>query len=121
MAFARNCLDEHSTTPSTSQTQSQEFEPGQFVALVQEGSTLKDPKCLIGRVLYYINAQCNEVELLWYKNVKGSAYKLEFDGSQWVENTDSLIAVKLSPSKKIPDAYVLVTAPRTIHKKVFSN
>ena len=109
LEFARNCIDDQdpSQAPCTSEPttckKAQEFKPGQFVALVQEGSTLKVPKCCIGRVMFYTDPSCKEVQLLWYKNVKGSAYKLELDGSQWVENTEGLIAVKLSPSKKIPD------------------
>lgn len=127
LEFAQNCADSQNQAPCTSKktackTQAQEFKPGQFVALVQEGSTLKLPKCLVGRVLFYTDQDnCNEVQLLWYKNVKGSAYKLDFDGSPWVESTDSMIAVELCPSKKIPDQYTLLTAPRTIHKRVFTS
>lgn len=127
MALARSMAEEESSgcTPcegqlaSTSKQQQREFKPGQFVAVLQEESTLKSPVFFIGRILYYRN-NSDEIELLWYKNVRGGDYKLTFEEIPWVEKEEKLTLVKMSPSKKLVDQYRLDTAPRTIHKTAVS-
>lgn len=94
------------------------FAPGDFVALVEKGSTLSNPKILIGRISHYTKPG-EEVSLLYYKNTKGSHYALELDGSSWTETVNSLVSVNMGISKKIPDQYVLNTSKRSIHKQVF--
>lgn len=126
LLFAKNCLPggDDITAPGptddvVTRKRGSEFTPGQFVAVVEESSTLKEPKFHVGRVIH--SSQTTEdVPLLWYKRVKGSLYKPEFQGSPWTESCDSLIPVRMTPSKKIPEVYSLSTAARTIHKKVFS-
>ena len=98
-----------------------EFKAGQFAAVVEAGSTLKSPKFLIGRVLYFSSDDSNEVCLLYYENIKGSIYKLVLDGTPWTENESSLVEINLAPSKNICDCFTLLTAARTIHKKVFKD
>ena len=120
MAFARNCLpaDDEDCSAPTESALSDEFSPGQFVAVVEESSTLKQPKVLIGRVLH-ADQTGKEVSLLWHKHVKGNLYKPEYQGSVWTEPCDSLIPVKMTPSKKFTELYALSTSARTIHKRVF--
>lgn len=96
----------------------EEFPLGTFVGLVQSGSSLNSPKILIGRVLSHKSN--SEVLLLHYEQVKGKNYKLSFDGSNWTENVNSLVGVKMEPSKKIPDHFVLCTSLRAIHRKIFA-
>lgn len=95
--------------------------PGGFVALVEKDSTLSNPKILIGRISHYTKPG-EEVALLHYENVKGSNnnYALTFDGSLWTEAVDSLVSVKMSKSKKVPDQYVLNVSKRSIHKEIFA-
>lgn len=127
MEFARSCRlqaeSREGLAGSASHTSpvdgNQAFQPGHFVSLVEESSQLNRPKFLIGRVLFYVGR--DEVCLLWYKNVKGNLYKAHYDGDQWIEPTNALNSVSLEPSRKFADQYKLLTCPRSIHKKVFSD
>lgn len=92
--------------------------PGDFVAVVEEDSTLNNPKVLIGRVLYF-KKPGDDAALLYYRNVKANNYVLAVDGSCWTENIDSLVSVEMLPSTKLPEQYILKTSRRAIHKQVF--
>lgn len=119
--FARDWAETEqgpSTSTTANSTTRQRFRPGAFVAAVEEGSTLKQPRILIGRVLFYTKPG-EEILLLWYRHQKGSNYMLTIDGSKWTESVDSLCSVKMKPCKKFADQYVLVTQPTVIHKSVF--
>jgi len=94
------------------------FPLGAFVWLAESNSSLNNPKILIGRVLSHKTN--GEVSLLHYIHVKAKNYKLSFDGSTWSENSKSMVLVKMEPSKKMPDHFVLCTSLRAIHRQIFS-
>ena len=118
VVFARDLAENDEPSTSTAPATRQKFKPGAFVALVEVGSTLKAPRILIGRVLFYTKPG-EEVLLVWYKHQKGSNYVMTIDGSKWTESVDSLCSVKMRPSKKFADQYVLETQPTAIHRSVF--
>ena len=129
VAYARNLAEsprlisssvENDTTGSNAVAQDSQFAPGDFVAAVEQESTLCNPKILVGRVLRFTKPG-EEVALLHYKNIKANNYVLAVDGSSWTESVNSLVSVELLPSKKLPDQYVLKTSRRAIHREVFSS
>ena len=75
----------------------QAFEPGEFVALVEQHSSVNQHKILVGLIHCFVGK--GDVSLLWYQNVSGSFYKMELTGGQWVESQDSLVPVVLRPAK----------------------
>lgn len=93
-----------------------EFPLGSFVGLVQEGSTLDCPMILIGRVNGFTKKGL--VRLLHYKHCKGKNYALSLDGEKWTEKLNSLVAVQMKPSNKIPEQFTLTTSLKSIHKQV---
>jgi hypothetical protein len=125
MQFARDCVGQDDENPSSNGISGarpcREFRAGDFVACVDEESTLKNPKFMIGRVQCYTESDSDLCQLLWYKNLKGSLYQLELEGPPWVEREDSLVAVKMAQSRKFGDQFTLQTAGRTIHKAVFKD
>ena len=119
--FARHCAE--NSRQSQQQSEHEDpvccpYKPSDFVAVVEESSTLKVPKVLIGQVLQCLNNQ--EVSLLWYKHfVSQNSYALTLDGNAWVENVGSLHSVKMLPWKSKPGHYKLSTSTKTLHKAVF--
>lgn len=101
----------NSTTPSA-------FKAGDFVAVVEESSTLKSPKVLIGQILHFLDK--GEVSLLWYKRCDNSStYYMVLDGKQWVEHQDSLCAIEMVPVRGKMGHLKLSTSLRLLHKSVF--
>lgn len=84
----------------------------QFVALLEEGSTLRSPKILIGQVHSFLDNA--KVSLLWYKAHKNN-YKLEIDGEQWIEDVNCCL-----PVRNKPGIYHLNDSLRSIHKSFTS-
>ena len=97
--------------PSTAH---RKFKPGDFVACVEEGSSEKKPRLLVGRVLFYLNDQ--ELSLQWYSRKMANAYSPSFDGKQWVESEPALAAVEMSRLKGKPDFLSLRTSVRAVYK-----
>ena len=89
------------------------FKAGDFVAFVEQGSTLTKPKILLGRVIHNVSNQ--QVVLLRYQCVGNSQYKLDLSTGGWTESESSLCAVKVKFTSKA-DIYKLLTSARTIHK-----
>ena len=92
---------------------------GQFVGLVETGSTLNAPRVLIRRVHAFLPRK--QDSLLWYKDQGRSSYGLYLDGKQWIEDINSLIPVKVQlvvRKQAKESAYHLCTSVRTIHKAV---
>ena len=89
---------------------------GDFVGLVEQDSTLREPKILIGRVHAFLPE--DQALLLWYKSMGAGMYCLQADGSQWVESLSALVPVSVKPAKGKPNGYRLTTSLRTIHKAV---
>lgn len=93
------------------------FSPGDFVGLVEEGSTLQQPRVLVGRVHSLLSG--GRAGLLWYKALGGGIYGLELDGSRWEEPLAALSVISVKPAKgKKPNCYRLSTSLRTLHKAV---
>ena len=90
---------------------------GDFVGVVEEDSSLKQPKVMIGQVNYYRE---EDVHLLYYKAVpsKRNVCTLCLDGNPWTESKNSLVPVKMRGTK-IQGEFRLYTPPREIHNKVF--
>lgn len=95
------------------------FKAGKFVGVVEEASTLSQPKILIGQVQSLLAS--GDVSLLWYKNISGNLYKLQLTGELWSERVGSLVAVSVRAAKNRPGVYRLLTSPRTIHKAVLAD
>ena len=93
-----------------------QFQPGDFVALVQEGSTLQNPLVLVARI--HALQQGGEASLLWYKPQSAGIYCLEVQG-QWTEPIGALVAIKVKQAKGKKDAYRLCTSLRSVHKAVY--
>ena len=89
---------------------------GDFVGLVEEGSSLQQPRVLLGRLHAFLPG--DQASLLWYKCAGAGLYCLEVDGSQWLESVSSLVPVKVKPAKGKTNCYRLCTSLRTIHKAV---
>lgn len=116
--FAQESMDNPpEASPSTSRAtrDGDHLKLGQFVGLVEEGSSLDTPKVLVGQI--HALLPDGNVSLLWYKNAGGSLYKLELDG-QWVESATCLVPVSMTAAKGKAGVYRLGTSPRTIHKAV---
>lgn len=88
-----------------------------FVALIEEASTLKSPKILIGQVQSFIDNA--KVSLLWYKAHKNN-FKLELDGQQWIEDVNCCVPVSMTPVRNKPGLYRLNNSLRAIHKSLTS-
>lgn len=125
LEFARSLAQKNSeptrdlTATPPHRAKEPQFEPGDFVGLVEEGSTLSDPCILLGRVLYYVSE--TRVALLWYKTTSFNTYDLAFEGDNWIEDESCLVPVKVCRTKKRPGFYSLLTAKRTVHKAVHSS
>lgn len=121
LSFARFCA-ESEAGPSNVNVQEPEanaakqFEVGDFVAVVQEGSTVAKPKILLGRITHYMtSAGHNQVILLRYESIGSCQYKLDLSTGRWIEPESNLFAVKVKFSNKA-DIYKLITSARSIHK-----
>ena len=93
-----------------------EIRVGDFVGLVAEDSTLRQPSIFLGRVQAFLPE--DQVLLLWYRNTAGGIYTPHLDGDQWVESKESLVPVKVAPAKGRAHGQRLQTSLRTIHKAV---
>ena len=91
---------------------------GDFVGLIEEGSTQNSPKILIGQVQSFVGHK--EAHLLWYEKVKTNLYKLELDGQPWIEPIESLVCIQVQAVKSPPGLYKLLTTPRQIHRDLIS-
>ena len=87
-----------------------------FVGLVAEDSTLRQPSIFLGRVQAFLPE--DQVLLLWFRNTGGGIYTPHLDGDQWVESKESLVPVEVAPAKGCPYGQCLKTSLRTIHKAV---
>jgi len=79
------------------------FDIGDFVALLEEGSTLKYPKIFIGQIQSFF--EDNQASLLWYRNTRGSEYTFQFKPEPWLENIEALVPVTMKAIKKTPGIY----------------
>lgn len=114
---ADETIQEGSTCqPSTCVPVATKFKIGDFVAVLQEESTLANPSILIGRIQYYVSD--SRVELIWYKNRGTCTYSIELDGCEWTEDQDNLEKVHMSYKKgKQPSGLMkLFTSERSLHK-----
>ena len=89
---------------------------GDFVGLVEERSSLQQPKVLLGHLQAFLPG--SQATLLWYKCVNAGLYCLKVDGSQWVESLSSLVPVKVKQAKRKSNCYRLCTSLHTIHNAV---
>lgn len=114
-SFAEDRLDQGSEHAQPSGA-GERVKPGDFVGLVEEGSSLSSPKILLGQVQFM--ASPSEVSLLWYKRLRHDLYKLNLDGAQWKEEVASLVPVKVRAAKNLAGVYKLLTSTREIHKQI---
>ena len=94
-----------------------QFSVGDFVGLVEESSTLDDPRVLIARIQSFqpVRQAC----LIWYKEAgKHGQYTFEYDPEPWVEDIDNLHPVKMTPLSKNPGNFKLMTSQKSIHKAI---
>ena len=90
--------------------------PGDFVAVVEQGSTSLCPKILVGQVLHY---EGRDAHLLFYQAVPSKKYvfKMCLDGQAWTEDKCSLEPVTMRATS-VQGEWRLCTTPRQIHKKI---
>ena len=126
VCLARQYAEERILNPEASQpaqsdtvhvqrTTNSGIKVGDFVGLVEEGSTLNNPKVLIGQV--HSMLPNGKASLLWYKAYK-NLFKLELDGQQWLEDLECLVPVTMTPVRNKPACYRLSNSLRSIHKAV---
>jgi hypothetical protein len=121
--YAQDIILNPGTTESTDTSHTLRVQPpvntnikvAQFVALIEEGSTLGSPKILVGQV--HALLPDGRVSLLWYKSHK-NFFKLELDGEQWIEHVNCLLPVSMRPVKNRPGIYRLVKSLRSIHRSL---
>lgn len=101
---------------ATQPAETGQFKPGDFVACVEEKSTVNAPKVLVGQVR--VLRDNGEVGLLWYRAISANMYKLELDGREWFERVGSLVPVLMQAAKNWPGVYRLQTSRRQIHRAV---
>lgn len=89
--------------------------PGQFVALVEEDSTWRSPKILVGQV--HALLPNGKVSLLWYQSHK-NLFHLKIDGKAWEEDVNCLLPVTLTPVRNKSGFYRLKDSLRQLHKAV---
>jgi len=87
----------------------------QFVGLIEEDSTLRSPKVLIGQVHAFLAN--GKVSLLWYKAYK-NYFKLELDGEQWIEDVTCLVPVQMKAVRNKVGLYSLNNSLRSIHRSL---
>jgi len=100
--------------PAQDDETASQHQAGDFVGLVEEESSLQQPRVLLGRLHSFLPD--GQASLLWYKPVGAGLYCLEVDGSRWVESVSSLVPVKVRPAKGKSNCYRLCTSLRSIHK-----
>jgi len=90
---------------------------GDFVGLIEEDSTMQNPKVLIGQIQCLIDVD-NRASLLWYKHISSNQYTFQFQSEEWIENLEAMIPVTMKAIKQSPGAYKLSNTLRSIHKKL---
>ena len=75
----------------TQPSEASHFQPGDFVACVEEKSAMNKPKILLGHV--HCVKENGEVSLLHYKATSANMYKVELDSWQRYERITSLTPV----------------------------
>ena len=113
-SFAEDRLDQGSQDDQASggeQLETPRGKTGDFVGLVEEGSTLSSPKILLGQIQFMSSP--SEVSLLWYKRLRHDLYKLNLDGAQRKEEIANVRA-----AKNLAGVYKLLTSAREIHKQI---
>lgn len=114
----RLAIDYAQTSAATctvdSETTSYVPEPGDFVALIEQGSTARRPKILVAQVQYSAG---KDVHLLWYEPIKGQTkcYKMKLDGNPWVEAISALTPIQMEATKQ-HGVYKLLTKPSQIYE-----
>ena len=94
---------------------SHQVSAGQFVSMVEAGSTYNRPRVLVAQVHALLPDR--KVSLLWYKGNK-NLFRLQLDGKNWVEDMDCLLPINMTPVKSKPGCYRLQTIMREIHKSL---
>lgn len=113
---AESVMEDQANSSQEESASGLQFQAGDFVALVQEGSTLHNPLVLVARIHALLEA--GEASLLWYKPQGAGLYSLEVDG-QWTEPIGALVPINVKPAKGKKDAYRLCTSLKTVHKAVY--
>ena len=85
----------------------------QFVGLIEEGSTLRSPKILIGQLHSFLAN--GKVSLLWYKAYR-NYFKLDLDGEQWIEDVNGLVPLGMTSVRNKPGLYRLTNILPSIQK-----
>ena len=93
------------------------FGIGDFVALLEQGSTLREPKVFVGQIQSF-HLDKRQVTLLWYKHIRGSEYTFQFEREPWIENIEALLPVTMKAMKKTAGVYKLGRSLISIHKAV---
>ncbi len=96
------------------------FKPGDFVACLEEGSTLTSPKINLGQI-HSFSKDATEASLLWYKQISPNLYKLHLEGQQWTERCKQLTGVSVKAAKNRPGVLRLQTSARKVHKELVAD
>ena len=95
--FAEGSQEDSGT--ATQPSEDSHLQPGDFVACMEEKSTVNAPKILLGHVLCVtVNG---EVSLLHYKATSANMYKLEQDSWQRYERITSLTPVSVEAVRRL--------------------
>lgn len=89
---------------------------GSFVGLIEEDSTLSEPKVLIGQIQEFL-AENSQASLLWYSETsKSGQYIFQYDPQPWIEDVVSLHPVKMTAVRNRPGLFKLNNSLKSIHK-----
>jgi hypothetical protein len=92
------------------------FFKGSFVGLIEEDSTLSEPRVMIGQIQEFLEDSC-QAKLLWYTETsKSGQFRFQYEPEPWLEDVITLYPVKMSPVKNRPGLFRLNTSLRSIHR-----
>ena len=88
---------------------------GSFVGLIEEASTLDEPRVLIAQIQEFLPG--NQASLLWYSETKTTGqYMFQYESRPWIEHINSMHPVRINKMKHRPGLFKLSTSLKSIHK-----
>jgi len=98
--------------------QQDKFKAGDFVGLIEEGSSDSQPLVLIGQIQRFLKS--GMASLLWFKEGRRGTFSFSFEEEPWEESLEALVHVKMEPVRGCTGAFKLMTDPKVIHQSLSS-
>ena len=87
---------------------------GDFVGLIEEGSTASKPLILIGQIQCFLKS--GVARLLWYEEGRRGIYSFAFQEDPWEESVEAMVAVNKEVVRDRPGSFTLKTDQKVIHQ-----